>query len=84
MERNSDRGQWNWRVLALTVLIVSSASAAFSQTQPAANRSFSAASINLNRSGNNARQSMTPGRINFNSVSLKDCVMAADGRIVVA
>jgi uncharacterized protein (TIGR03435 family) len=47
------------------------------QAQPAADPSFSAASIKLNRSGNNGRQSMTPGRISFSSVSIKECIMTA-------
>jgi uncharacterized protein (TIGR03435 family) len=70
------RRQWNWRALRLMVMVISSAPT-FTQAQPAADPSFSAASIKLNRSGNNGRQSMTRGRISFNSVSIKECIMAA-------
>jgi uncharacterized protein (TIGR03435 family) len=58
-------------------MVISSAVAAFSQAQQAASPSFSAALIKLNRSGNNGRQSMTPGRMSFSSVSLKECIMSA-------
>jgi uncharacterized protein (TIGR03435 family) len=66
----------SWAV-KLGITVICSAAAAFGQAEQAANPSFSVASIKLNRSGNNGRQSMTLGRLNFNSVSVKECIMAA-------
>lgn len=45
--------------------------------QSPANPSFDAASIKTNSSGRNGRLNMTVGRINFSSVTLKECVIAA-------
>jgi uncharacterized protein (TIGR03435 family) len=43
----------------------------------AAPLSFAAASIKVNHTGNNGRLAMTPGRINFSSVTLEECLTAA-------
>lgn len=39
--------------------------------------SFNAAAIKVNRTGKNARLAMSAGRINFNSATLKECLIAA-------
>jgi uncharacterized protein (TIGR03435 family) len=70
-------GKWRaryWRALSALITVFCSGSTYLqAQTAP----SFSAASVKLNRSGDNARQSITPGRIAFDSVSVKECIMAA-------
>src|SRR5205809_118997 len=63
--------------MRLIIVVMNSTAVALSQVQPVAAPSFGAASIKLNRTGNNGRQSMTPGRISFSSVALKECLMAA-------
>src|SRR5690349_6075362 len=71
------RRQRNWDAVVVGILLAA-VTAIFAEAQPAAaGPSFSAASIRVNRSGNNGRQSMTAGRLTFTSVSLKECIMAA-------
>jgi uncharacterized protein (TIGR03435 family) len=68
--------RWNLDLVRLMV-VVCSASIPVMDAQPAAGNVFAAASVKINRSGSNGRQSMTPGRISFRSVSLRECLMTA-------